>query len=449
MVWIFPIHTQQTHCGHSMLKLVIAILVVFFCFFSFTASAEETSDVDYNIDIGAAYVVQDNFLRSGILRRLHDTHLTKNRSYGLIDILPSLSVRANEWVQGYFGVSVTWENPEDEWQDDPLESEVTSAYLSLKSNRIRADIGIQPVEFANGFILADNVLAAVINGSHGNGYAEVKAAHVLDGSPMAGVTLGYRPGYFERLELFGIWLNDREGILADSLPFTRLDTRLDTLQALIDLKSEGNIYYIGGAADLFVGDTMLTIVGAYQTGEYTIEYLANGRAEVSVNAYFGDIGLAKNLGDNFSVELFCHLASGDNTFRDRDLEAFFAATPYNPRAAIFFSPEFMDNDDADRFSFTGGGFGGAVAPGINLTLISEWGLTAEAALIYLYAHQSLEDGSQWYGWEADLSLSYAFAKKYRLYVEAARFEHGDYFESLLDEQIDPAVRFVAGIDASF
>lgn len=424
-----------------MLKHSIAILVIFLGLFSLEAYAAETSDVNLNIDIGASYVVQENFLRRDILGELGNAHFTKNRSYGLIDIHPSLSVHANERVYGYFGVSVTWENPEDEWQDDELESDVTSAYLSLKSNHLRTDIGIQPIEFANGFILADNVLAAVIHGSHGNGYAEVKAARVLDSSPMVGVTLGYRPGYFEHLELFGIWLRDRDDTLAYSLPYA--------LQAIFDLNSEGDLYYFGGVADMFVGDTLLTFVGAYQTGQYTVGFLSNGRAEVNVNAYFSDISLEKNLSDSCTVGLFCHLASGDNTPFNRDLEAFFAAAPYNPRAAIFFNPDFMDNDDADRFTFGGGFFGGAVAPGISLTLISEWGLTAEASLIYLYAHRALNDGSQWYGWEADLAVSYTFSKNYRLFVEAARFEHGDYFESLLDEKIDPAVRFVAGIQTSF
>lgn len=425
-----------------MLKRVIAILVVYISLYLTPASAAETTDVDFNMDVGASYVVQENFLRRELPGLLSEAHFTKNRSYSLINIHPSLSVRVNERIHGYLGVSMTWENPEDEWQDGPLDSDVTSAYLSLKGSRIRADIGIQPIEFANGFILADNVLAAVIHGSHDNGYAEVKAARVLDGSPMLGVTLGYLPGYFERLELFGIWLSDRGDTLADSRPYVR--------QVSFDMSSEGDLYYFGGAADLFVGDALLTFVGAYQTGEYnTVGFLPDRGAELTVNAYFGDISLENNISDNCTIGLFCHLSSGDNRPFNRDLEAFFATAPYNPRAAIFFNPDFMDNDDADRFAFTGGFYGGAVAPGINLTLISKWGITTEAALIYLYAHQSLDDGSQWYGWEADLAVSYAFGKKYRLYVEAARFEHGDYFESLLNEQIDPAVRFAAGIDASF
>jgi hypothetical protein len=418
-----------------MLKPALTILILLLGQFPFSVSAEKAPDVDLNIDISASYDIQDNFLRRDILG------FTKNRSYGFVNLHPSLIVGTNEKIHGYFSVDVTWENPQDQGQEDEVDAEVASAYLSFTGSHIRSGIGIQPVEFANGFILADNLLAAVIHGHQGNGYAELKAARVLDSSPMMGVTLGYHPDYFERLELFGVWLTDRDDTLASSYP--------TAVQDAFDLSSDGALYYFGAAADLFVGDALLTFVGAYQTGEFTVGFLTNGRTDVNVNAYFGDISLEKNLSNSCTVGLFCHLTSGDDTPFNRDFESFLSVMPYNPRAAIFFDPDFMDNNDADRFTFSGGFFGGSAAPGISLTLLSKRGLTAEAALIYLYAQQALDDGSRWYGWEADLAVSYTFRKKYRLFMEAARFEHGDYFESFLNEQIDPAVRFSAGVHASF
>jgi hypothetical protein len=403
--------------------------------FSFSVLAEEAVDVDLAIDMSASYHIQDKFLQRDILG------FTQNRSYGFVDLHPSLIVGANENINGTLSVDVTWENPQDQGQEDEVDAQVASAYLSFTGSHIRCDIGIQPVVFANGFILSDNVLAAVIHGYQGNGYAELKAARVLDSSPMIGVTLGYRPDYFERLELFGILLSDRDDTLASSFPYTALDA--------FDLSSDGTLYYLGAAADLFVGDVLLTLVGAYQTGEFTVGFLNNRRTEVNANAYFGDISLEKNLSDSSTVGLFCHLASGDSTPFNRDFASFIYIVPDNPRAAIFFNPEFMDNDYTDRFTFSGGFLGGSVAPGVSLTLLSEWGLSVEAALIYLYAQQALNDGSQWYGWEADLTVNYTFRKKYRLFVEAARFEHGDYFESFLNTQIDPAIRFAAGVHATF
>ena len=67
----------------------------------------------------------------------------------------------------------------------------------------------------------------------------------------------------------------------------------------------------------------------------------------------------------------------------------------------------------------------------------------------LYAQQALDDGSRWYGWEIDLGLNYALSQTYALYADAARFTHGDYYESLLAEKPDPAMRFSLGLRASY
>ncbi|MEJ2661028.1 MAG: hypothetical protein P8Z73_09945, partial [Desulfobacteraceae bacterium] len=111
-----------------------------------------------------------------------------------------------------------------------------------------------------------------------------------------------------------------------------------------------------------------------------------------------------------------------------------------------FDPEFPGRDPEERrLSLNGGFFGGVIAPGLTLDLESEAGLSAEATVAAFYAQQGLNDGSRWYGWEADLELSYTFFQDYILFFEAARFTHGDYYESLLNENIDPATRLSVGV----
>lgn len=427
-----------------MLKNPFAIMLLILALLPCAVTGAETSDVQLEIDISASYHVQENYLQREGLELIDHLHFAEDRSFKLVQLHPSLSFGADKNVYGVFGADITWENPAEE-ENDELEADVTVAYLGINGGNIRMDLGIQPVQFGNGFIMTDNVLAAAIHMNRGNGYAELKAARAMDSSPMVGLTLGYRPGYFERLEIFGIWFSDQDNIFAYSIPLV--------YQVLLDLSSEGRLYYFGAAADLFVGDAMLTLVGAYQTGQYTIGYRnmygSSGEVHAEVRAYFGDISLEQNLSGWCTAGVFCYLASGDDTPSNSDLEAFLSITPYNPRAAIFFDPDFEDNDDAERFTYGGGFFGGVIAPGVKLTLLFEGGLTADASLIYLFAHQALDDGSQWYGWEVDLAIGYAFGEKYRLFVEAARFEHGDYFESLLAERTDPAVRLVAGVHATF
>ena len=44
---------------------------------------------------------------------------------------------------------------------------------------------------------------------------------------------------------------------------------------------------------------------------------------------------------------------------------------------------------------------------------------------------------------------YTFSRDYTLFFEAARFTHGDYYESLLNENVDPAVRLSVGVRCQF
>ena len=94
-------------------------------------------------------------------------------------------------------------------------------------------------------------------------------------------------------------------------------------------------------------------------------------------------------------------------------------------------------------------FSGGIAPGLTLNLVSASELSLETTLATFYAWEALEDGSRWYGWEVDLGLSFAFARYYTVFAEAARFQHGDYYRSLPDESTDPATRITLGLQAGF
>ncbi len=428
-----------------MLKTAFKLLFLFLGLFASLTGVTLAADSELSIDVSESYFVKENYLQRDDLERYDDWEFRRDQAYNLVRVLPNLSVQVAKGLYGHLGADVTLQNPVPEDEGDELEAEIIRAYMSLKGHHVTMDVGLQSVQLGNAFILADDVWAASIAANLGDAYAELLAAEVMDKSPIVGLTLGVHPGYFERIELFGIWYSDRNDTFAESVPFI--------YQVLFDLKSEGTLYYFGVAADLFVGDTLLSVVGAYQTGQYTIDYRTvggqTGTSENDVHAYFGDISLEKNLSDWFTAGLFCFVASGDDQFQGGDLECFVSILPYNSRAAIFFDPDFLDINDNERLTYGGGYFGGVIAPGINLTMVSDMGLTFEAALIYLYADKALADDSQWYGWEVDLGISYAFRDRYTLFCEAAQFEHGDYYESLFGEKPDPAVRFSAGLRAYF
>ncbi len=428
-----------------MLKTTFKLLFLFLGLSAGWPVVTLAADSDLSIDVSESYFVKENYLQRDDLERYDSWEFRRDQAYNLVRVRPNLSVQAAKGLYGHLGADVTLQNPVPEDEGDELEAEITCAYVSLKGRHVTADLGLQSVQLGNAFILADDTWAASIVANSGNAYAELLAAQVMDRSPMVGLTLGVRPGYFEHVELFGIWYSDQDDTFAESVPFI--------YQVLYDLKSEGTLYYFGAAADLFVGDALLSVVGAYQTGHYTLNYRTvggqTGASENDVHAYFGDISLEKNLSDWFTAGLFCFVASGDDQFKGGELECFVSILPYNPRATIFFDPDLLDINDAERLIYGGGFFGGVIAPGLNLTLVSDRGLTFEAALIYLYADKALADDSQWYGWEVDLGISYTFRDRYTLFCEAARFEHGDYYASLFGEKPDPAVRFSAGLRAFF
>lgn len=419
---------------------LFALVVLSLC-----VSATAAADALWDIQISESYNIREDYLQRDNLELIGDLHFTRDRSYNLVYLRPSLAVTAAKGVHGYLAADFFWQTPVEEDEGEAIEADASTAYLSLNGRNVSADLGLQPVAFGNGLIMADDALAAAIDVRVGNIYADVKAARVMDHSPMVGLSLGYRPDHYERMEMFGIWYRDRDDTFAYSTPFV--------YQLFSDLSSEGDLYYLGAAADLFVGNTLFSLVGAYQTGRYAIAYQTaggqSGRGRADVHAYFADMGLQRNLADWCTAELFCFVASGDAEPTGGELEAFVSITPYNPRAAIFFDPDFLDLADDRRLTFSGGFFNGVIAPGVALTLSPDNGFSAEAALIYMYAHKALNDGSRWYGWEVDVAVRYTVAEKFELFVEAARFEHGDYFESLLDESVSPAMRLSVGLRTLF
>jgi hypothetical protein len=398
-------------------------------------------DYHLGLDMGGSWTHYDNYLDRGSLGLTDQLHFSGDRSYSSMWAAPYLSFTPRKGVTGYIQADISWENSDDDGVDEGFEAELTNAYLSLSKGGVSADLGLQSVLFGNGLIMADDVPAAVLNLNYGKGYLQLTLAQALDSSPMAAATLGYRPGYFENVALFGIWFKDQDDAYANAVPYI--------YQLLFAPRSEGDLYWVGAAAEVMVGKAMFSAVGAYQWGQLRL-YNDTASARYDVSAYLADLSLEGNLTPWCSLGAFVFVAGGDDTPRNGDLNAFVAIMPFNPRATIFFDPEFLGRDpEAQMLTVNGGFFGGVIAPGLTLNLESAAGFSAEATIATFYAQEDLDDGSRWYGWESDLELSYTFSRDYTLYIEAARFRHGDYYESLLDEEVDPATRFSLGLRASF
>lgn len=406
-------------------------------------AAKPSCAADYHpgLDLGISYYSHDNYLDRGDLDLPVQSRFADDRSYLLIKAEPYLSFKLLDSLGGFIQASVDWENDREEEGEEAVETDLNDAYLTLSGPGVSVTGGLQTISFGNGLIMTDNVPSAILDVTHGKAYMQWTWAQALDSSPMLGATMGFHPGHYEHAALFGIWFQDQDDAFAQAIP------RIYRL--LLEPESDGDLYWAGVSAELFVGRGQLSLVGAYEWGRFRL--LDNSQTlKRNVSAYFGDLSLEGNLSDWCSLGVFVYAASGDDTPLRGDLNAFVSITPFNPRADIFFDPEFLGRNTKDeKLTFNGGLFGGVIAPGLTLNFIWASGLSLEATLATFYAHQALDDGSRWYGWEVDLGVSYSFARNYTLYAEAARFEHGDYYESLLNEKVDPAMRFSAGLRAGF
>jgi hypothetical protein len=391
-----------------------------------------------DLEIGETYAIQNNYFDLG------EGGFTRDESYNLLRVTPSLLWTPQQWLQLYGSVDFMWRNPVDD-DDEALTVDLTAAYLDLSSPSTRLTAGGIPIQFGRGLIMADETLAAICEFTFGKPYLEVKAARIQEASPMASVSVGYRPSRFEDAQLFGVWFNDRDDIVASAPLFIGQNR-----------SSSADIYWLGASAELFVGPVLFSMVGAHQTGRFTVDITYRSifppfqertySVESDISAYFFDLALETNVAQWGSLGAFCYVASGDTELGRDDFGAYTAISAYNPRLTIFFDPGFIDSSNSEHFLYGGVTRSGVVAPGITLSVQPVEAITLEASAASLYAQKSSTSGDRRYGYEIDMSVTLKVMKDHEIFLQAARFEHGNFFKSGEEsgEAPDPAFQFVIG-----
>jgi hypothetical protein len=406
-----------------------------------TAMPAFASDIHLGMDLSGSYNSSVNYLDRGDWEQKNQFHFSKDRTFGHLSAAPYCALALPQGIGGFFQANLDWENPSEETTDEEAVVDWTKAYLSLSRGGTNISLGLQTVYLGTGLVMADDVPAAAFELNRGKAYLGLTLSQALDSSPMVAATIGYHPGDFEHVELFGIWFRDQDNAFAKAIPLF--------YQLLLDPRSDGELYWAGVSAQLFVGRALFTAMGAYQWGQFRV-YTGPIDSRHDVSAYCVDLSVERNLSDWCSLGAFFYMASGDDTPLRNDLNSFVAVMPLNSRADIFFDPKFLGRDEnAEALTFSGGSVGGVLAPGLTLNLVPWSDLTLETTVASFYAQQALDDGSRWYGWEIDLALTYTFGKIYTFFAEAARFQHGDYYRSLLEETVDSATRVSIGLRASF
>jgi hypothetical protein len=391
-----------------------------------------------DLEIGETYAIQNNYLASETGR------FARDESYNLLRVTPSLSWAPQQGLHLFGSVDFIWQNPVYD-DNETLEANLTAAYLELSSPSARLTAGGIPMQFGRGLILADETLAAIVEFTSGKSYLEAKAARIGDNSPMAGISVGYRPGRFEHAELFGVWFSDSDDIIADSLLFPGWNR-----------SSSADLYWLGVSMELFVGPALFSLVGAHQTGRFAVDGKYQSTVQPyteqtysikeDLSAWFFDLSLEANVAPWGSTGAFCYVASGDDELYRNDFGAYATISASNPRLAIFFDPNFIDTDNSEQFAFGGVTRNGVIAPGVTLTVQPVETITLEASAAWLYTQTSPSTSDRYYGYEIDGGATLKILEKHYIFIKAARFEHGGFFESRQEPEgsFDPAFQVVMG-----
>ncbi len=372
----------------------------------------------------------------------HAADFNRGARYNILSLAPDLSFSQGKAISGYLKADVEWTHLFSPGSRNELEFTLDNAYLSLSHSKAALALGLMPIQFGNGLILAHEEPALTLDYQiTSKVYLELTCARVLASSPAATFSLGYRPGFLEKLELFGVWYQD------EGDGFAKLANRSKWLEGLT---SSGNIGWVGIGADLFIDRLFFSGTAMLERGDLT---LSNGKRNVPIalSSFAADLNLQYNFSDWFSAGAFCFWAGGDNRLGDRELTAFLALLPYNPHAGIFFNPEFFEWDPEQEKSLWPGGttLAGVIAPGLRLYVSALENFTVESSATILFPEKKPADERDQYGWETDLLCTYHWDRSKSVFLEGNLFNHGSYFRTAKGGPPDPAGRIMAGFRIFF
>ena len=363
--------------------------------------------------------------------------------YNILGVYPEFYVKTESGVSGYFQGELEWTHSWDAWDKkdkDDIDGEVAIAYISYFAAGGSADIGILPFRICNGLILYSNEPGVTFeyNGS-GDAYVKGNSFLVFDKSPMASFSLGYRPGFLETIELVGAWFNDGDDRIADLF---------DPGDTSFDVKSSGNLFWIGGDVNLFIHDFFVSCLMLHQFGSVKIDY-NSGSQDHDLSSYLIDVEINYNIDHQLSAGAFMFLSSGDRHPMQGDINAFISPIPYNERTVIFFNGGFERYDIEESVSLGGVTWAGVIAPGLEFDYQPTSKIITEFVFAMIFPEGDLFNSDTWYGWEADASLIYEFFPNYNLFAQADIFGHGNFIKQVQGVRPDPAYRFALGCSLIF
>ena len=392
--------------------------------------------LEYNLGAGVFESVRanQNYWDPDTLRFDRDEVYTVSSGYADLSISPGGNITA------FLSGTADWIHDFEPESEDDLDVRLLGAYLGYTGENLSADLGRKRFVFGPGLILDDDETGATFLWSPGKShYVEIKAARAIESSPLASLTAGYRPGFLEKIELFGAWMQDRDDGFADLL----------NRQAALDIFSgDGDLGWLGVSADLFISDLYVSGIGMWQTGRLTVTH-PQGENDRDLSAWLFDAACSYNLTSAFSTAIFLFAASGDRHPAGGDIHAFVSPMPYNPRADIFFSGGLDGSDITEGFSLAGVRWPGVIAPGVELSWQPRPEWLAILTGVILFPEDGPGGDRTPYGWETDLTIARTWGDFNEVFVGLGLFMPGELLESPAGERPDPILGGTAGISLFF
>lgn len=364
----------------------------------------------------------------------------RDPAYAVSSAYADLSVTSGARLSGFVTGAVDWTHEFEPQSDDDIDPELVHAVVHYSGDRVSADIGKQPFLFGRGLVFDGNEPGLFVSWAiRESRFMEFKAARVRGSSPLVSITAGYRPGFLETVEIVGLYMKDGDNGFADLL----------NRQIGLDLFSgDGDLFWIGMAADVFAGNVYLSGIGLYQSGRMHVIY-PEGTSDYNISAFLIDIEASCNLTDIFSASAFLFSASGDRHPGNVGFHAFVSPFAFNTRADVFFNGGIDGHDTFEGFSLAGIRPAGVVAPGVSLTFQPDPKWLAELSTAVFFPQAHSDDPGSWYGWETDLSITRTWRENNTAYLLLGLFNSGDMLGVSGGERPDTILSVMAGVSLWF
>lgn len=379
---------------------------------------------------------------------------SKNEWSNTLTLSPSLECsvkKSSHRLSAYVLADFSWTHSFDP-KDDEGDADLSNAFLCYQRGNASLYAGVQPFSIGRGFIMDDNTpgLSLDVKLSKTSDIS-LKAAHVEGASTLYAANLTFEPGLFEKIEIFGALYHDSDDTTASLLDAFYVYRTLWVTRILPLSSSRGDLFYAGIGADIFVGDFFVRATGIIQGGDLTFSTQdPEITRDVDFNSCLVDVEVSRNISPAWSVSgIFFLRSGGKSEAGDSENHTFVTPRPMNYRTQVFSNDQFGPYLNESGFYSQGIVIPGLVAPAASLTWTPRDNLMVKTLISLLYPYNEPGDGSSFYGWEWDMTVSCTFGKRWELFGEAGYFDHGDFFKDGQGSTPDPSSRFLTGFKVTY